>query len=168
MIKYRFFISFLLICLTQIVGCGKKEQKLTTLEIVDNHRHYYPIEQGKELDMVFTIKNTGDTAFELKDIIATCGCLSFSRNNIKTIPANGNGKLTLTYDSNKNIGYVQHIISIYGNFKDTEFIDVVFDLNVVPDAHYTKDYEQLYQVKNESLIKSMVDGDNHRSYYLDN
>ncbi|MHC5363180.1 DUF1573 domain-containing protein [Myroides sp. LJL110] len=150
-----------------LVGCSKSELKQTQLEVIDNNRHYYPIEQGRELELVFTIKNLGDTAFRLKDLIVSCGCIIPSKSNIQTIPAGREGKLTLSYDSTKNIGYVKHIVSIYGNLQDQEFVDVVFDLNVVPDAHYTKDYEQYYQQRLESSMKHAVDGPAHRSYYLD-
>lgn len=165
--RYKIFMILVCICSIQLIGCSKGKPKLTNIEVIDNNRHYYPIQQGRELELVYTIRNHGETAFRLKDIIVSCGCIVPSRSNINTIPAGKDGKLTLTYDSTKNVGYVEHIVTLYGNLEDQEYVDVVFDLNVVPDAHYTKDYEEYYQDKNESTMKELVDGPAHRGYYLD-
>ena len=40
-------------------GC-KKKVRPTTMVIKDSVRHYYPIKQGQQLDIMFTITNTGD------------------------------------------------------------------------------------------------------------
>ena len=40
-------------------GC-KKEVRPTSMTIKDSIRHYYPIKQGQQLELMFTITNTGD------------------------------------------------------------------------------------------------------------
>ncbi|MBB4118464.1 hypothetical protein GGR32_000738 [Mesonia hippocampi] len=150
------------------LSCNIKNEK-TTLEIEDNNRHYYPILQGQELEVVFPIKNIGENTFILKDIITSCGCL-IPKSSINAIPAGEEARLFLTYNSNKNIGYVKHYITLYGNFADTNKIELTFDVRVVPDAHYTKDYEELYQEEKNKAgnIEDMVDGnENNKGYYLD-
>ncbi|WP_026811677.1 DUF1573 domain-containing protein [Arenibacter latericius] len=157
----------LLITLFTILGCEVKDKE-TTLKIIDNNRHYYPILQGQELNVVYVVKNTGNSPFILSDIITSCGCIAAKKSSIKTIPPGGEGRLLLTYNSNKNIGYVQHHIAIYGNLAHTDKIELVFDLNVVPDSHYSKDYEELFQLERDKRLEHMVESrENNRTYYLD-
>ncbi len=162
---YLFFItvvSFLL------VGCNIKDNK-TTIEIVDNNRHYYPILVEQKLDIMFEVKNTGDAPFILDDIITSCGCIMVKKSSINQIPKGKTGRLMMQYDSRKNIGYVKHYITLYGNFTTTDKIEIMFDVNVVPNNLYTKDYEELYRekIEKEGGVKTFVDGDESRKgYYL--
>lgn len=167
--KIVYIIPVLLIIFT-IISCGNVKDKKTTIEIVDNNRHFYPILRGQELSIVFPLKNTGVEPFILEDIITSCGCLVMSKSSFKTIPAGKEGLLILDYNSTKNIGIVEHYVLLYGNFEDSEKIEINFDVHVVSNALYTEDYEQLYQdeKKKEGYIKSWVDGDeNNKGYYMD-
>lgn len=162
------YIYFILLPILVLMGCKGGEGETTTIEIVDNNRHYYPVLQGQEKSMVFPLLNTGKHSFVLKDIIVSCGCIVAKTASLKHIPAGGEGKLVLTFDTTKNIGYVKHYVTLYGNFENGENMEVSFDLNVVPDAHYTKDYEELYDVHKRDTAKELVDGTIDRDYYLDN
>lgn len=167
MLKNKYFILILAV-LVSITGCYDKNKK-TTLKITDNYRHYYPICVGQELDIMFEIENTGEYPFILSDIVTSCGCLTLKKSSINVIRAGKKGMLRMTYDSRKNIGYVKHYITLYGNFTTTNKIDIVFDVNVVPDAQYTKDYEELYRdkVSKQGGLKRFVDGDeNTKGYYM--
>lgn len=167
MSKNKYFI-LLLAVLVSITGCYDKNKK-TTLKIIDNYRHYYPIAVGQELDIMFEIENTGDNHFILEDIVPSCGCITLKKSSIGMIRPKKKGMLRMTYDSRKNIGYVKHYITLYGNFTTTDKIDIVFDVNVIPDAHYTKDYEELYREKitKEGGLKRLVEGDEHnKGYYM--
>lgn len=151
-------------------GCQNFTEATTTIEIVDNDRHYYPILRGQELDIVFTIKNTGNQPFILKDMLITCGCISPGRSSINQIPAGKEGKLILKYDSAKNLGYVKHHIDLYGNFKEREMATVTFDVNVVPESDYTRDYEEIVKERKEKNmnLEGMVDREeNNKGYYMD-
>lgn len=166
--KQIYHLLIAISCILLFIGCDIKEKK-TTIEIVDNYRHYYPIQTGQELDIMFEIKNTGKNPFVLNDIITSCGCVTLKKSSIKSIPAGKAGHLLITYDSRKNIGYVQHHITLYGNFTTSESKDIVFDVNVVPNALYTKDYEELYREKinSEGGLQRWVDGDeNTKGYYM--
>jgi len=166
--RKKIFLPILLL-LVVMAGCNIKDKK-TTLEIVDNGRHYFPILQGQVLDVVFSIKNIGENPFVLDDIITSCGCLTLQKSSINSIPAGSEGHLLLKYDSNKNIGYVRHHIALYGNFETTDKMEIVFDVHVVPYSLYTPDYEELYQKEKERAgrVKNMVDGDEHqKGYYMD-
>lgn len=167
--KYISSLAILIIA-TLFTACVDFKDKKTSIEIVDNHRHYYPILTGQKLDVVFTIKNTGENPLLISDILTSCGCIEISKSSVQNIPKGEEGMLTLSYNSTKNIGFVQHFITLYGNFKTSDKQEIVFDVHVVPNALYTKDYEELYQEeKNKGgNIKDMVDGnENNKGYYLD-
>lgn len=152
------------------IGCQNVSNRTTTIEIIDNDRHYYPVLRGQELDVVFTVKNTGKQPFILDDLIITCGCIAPGKSSIRSIPAGKEGKLILKYDSNKNIGYVKHHIDLFGNLGDVEKISVSFDVNVVTDNDSTRDYEEIYKELREKGLntESMTDGEeNRKGYYMD-
>jgi len=164
--RKKIFVPILLLVVA-MTSCHIRDKK-TSLEITDNARHYYPVLQGQELDIVFPVKNTGKNPFILEDIITSCGCLIPQKSSIHSIPAGSEGRLILKYNSNKNVGYAKHYITLYGNFETTDKMEIVFDVHVVPNALYTKDYEELYQEEKDAKIKSMVHGDeNNKGYYMD-
>jgi hypothetical protein len=169
--KNLIYIIFGIALIGSLSGCDDLSESNTTLEIIDNNRHYYPVLRGQELNVIFTLKNTGTKPFVLNDMLITCGCIVPKKSSIRSIPAGREGKLHLIYNSNKNIGFVEHHIDIYGNLKEDEKITLVFDVNVVPEGLYTKDYEEVYkEARKEAGIdaKEMVDGDeSNKGFYLD-
>lgn len=103
-------------------------------------------------------------------MLVSCGCITSDKSSVDAIPAGKEGHLILRYNSMKNVGYVKHYITLYGNLKHSGMIDIVFDVNVVPDALYTKDYEELCreEMNRTGKVKEMVDGaTNHKMYYMD-
>lgn len=162
------YISLLFAIL--VMGCVDIKNRKTTIEVIDNHRHYYPVLAGQRLDVVFPIKNTGKNPLVISDIITSCGCLVAKKSSIDAIPEGDERMLILEYNSAKNIGLVEHYITLYGNFENSETYEITFDVHVVPSSHYTKDYEELYQEEKDKRgnIESMVDGDeNNKVYYMD-
>lgn len=159
-------ISFLIFILA-ITGCGI-ENKKTTLKITDNGRHYYPILRGQKLHVIFPIENIGKNPFILSDVFTSCGCMVLSKkSSIKAIPAGRTGNLILEYNSDANTGYVKQYITLYGNFDSAKQMTLTFDVNVVPEPQYTKDYEQRY-LEDNGGVKEAVDGSfNQRGYYMD-
>lgn len=163
-IFYIFLISFFL-------SSCRKEVKPTSIEIKDPDRHYYPIKQGQQLDIMFTITNTGDNPLIITDIQPSCGCIIVDRNSHIMIPEQGIKQFHLNYNSTKNIGLVSHRIRIYGNILPIGKAEIKFDVNVVPDADYTRDYEELFQESNakNGIVKEMVDGkESELGYYVGN
>lgn len=152
-------------------GCVNLADKKTTMEIEDNERHYYPILAGQQKDVSFLLKNTGENPLMITDIITSCGCLKVNDdNNTFTVPPGKERLLTLSYNSAKNVGYVKHYVMLYGNFISGEKEEIVFDINVVPNALYTKDYEELYKEEVESRggLENFVNGDeSNKGYYMD-
>jgi hypothetical protein len=141
------------------------------MEITDNERHYYPLLAGQVKDLAFKLKNTGENPLMITDIITSCGCLKIEEGlGSFSIPPGKERILTLSYNSAKNIGYVKHYITLYGNFKQQSFQEIIFDINVVPNALYTKDYEELYKEEMEANagLGRLVDGEeNNKGYFMD-
>jgi len=155
--------------LMSLNACFNPKNEKTSLEIMDNGRHYYPIQTGQDLDVVFKVKNIGKSPLIITDIITSCGCIVLNKNTTKTIPAGQEGFISMTYNSTKNVGFVKHWIELYGNFEKLEKMELVFDVNVVPDAMYTKDYEELFLMEKEKNgnIEDLVDGTaNNKGYYM--
>ncbi|WP_245557708.1 DUF1573 domain-containing protein [Flavobacterium antarcticum] len=157
----------LLMILSVMVSCDYKEQ-LVDVKIVDPVRHYYPILQGQELNIIIELENKSDSPFKITDILTSCGCVVVKKGTFDVIPAQSTGYLELTYNSNKNIGLVNHFIYIYGNLDKVNKLEANFDVHVVPDALYTPDYEELYrkEVDSKAGTKNAVEGnENEKGYY---
>ena len=121
----------------------------TTIKIIDPVRHYYPVVQGELFEINISVKNTGEHFLKITDIQTSCGCMAVDKKSFGLVRAGETGYIKIINDSKKNIGYVKHFIKIYGNFPNGE-TEVVFDYNVVPDALYTPDYEEIYSKENKS------------------
>lgn len=166
---YLITLGALLALCAVVTGCDIGDRR-TTLEIVDAERHYYPVVRGQMLDIVYHIWNTGKHPLFVDDIKTSCGCVVVDKSFSRVLPPGGKGFLKMTYDSKKNIGYVKHYVAIYGNLVEGDMTEVSFDLNVVPDALYTHDYEELYdKYKRNTLdVKDLVDGnENNMGYYME-
>ncbi len=167
-------VLFCLLALTLLTGCrrGESENEFlakTTIEIEDPVRHYYPILQGQKQNVIMKITNTGDEPLKIYKVLPSCGCVlaKYPKNAI----APGNyGLIEMEYNSIKNIGKVELYTTIIANTKKHHHT-VYFDLNVVPDALYTKDYEELYHIQMEeekSGLQELVEGEtNQRGYVVD-
>lgn len=167
--KKKFYFVLVLLLTINLNSCNIKD-RTTTIEIIDNNRHYYPILRGQEKEIVFKIKNTGKNPFVLNDIFTSCGCLKLSKkSSIKSIPVGREGFLRLNYTAISNIGYAKYYITLYGNFDSKDKKEVKFDINIVPDALYTKDYEEIFkEVNDKSNLKKSVDGkESEIGYYMD-
>ncbi|NDV78351.1 DUF1573 domain-containing protein [Dysgonomonas sp. 511] len=146
------------------------KDKKTTIEIIDPERCYYPILRGQELDVVYHLQNTGEHPLFITDIHVSCGCMLVDESSFKVLPAGGKGFIKIKYDSSKNIGYVKHYVTIYANLEAEEKKELTFDLNVVPNALYTRDYEELYEERKEKGLneKDLVDGEEFNLGYYTN
>src|SRR5690606_13775238 len=170
--RYNYFRMIMCaVSVWTLVGCINFAEKKTTVEIEDNNRHYYPILAGQQKDISFNIKNKGEHPLMITDIITSCGCLKVNDDKATfSIPPGKERLLTLSYNSPKNVGYVKHHVTLYGNFLSGDIQEVEFDINVVPNAMYTKDYEELYreEMDEQGGFERFVDGDaNNKGYYMD-
>lgn len=160
-------LSLSLLVALLFTGC-KKQLHPTSIEIKDSIRHYYAIKQGEELTIKFQVTNKGPHPLVIKEIQTSCGCIIVDDDSRIIVPVDGKRDIQLKYNSTKNIGYVSHTVWLYGNILSNGVAKMKFDLNVVPDADYTRDYEQLYEKYKEKngFVKEAVDGKtSERVYY---
>ncbi len=163
-------VAFFLLALLAVMGCTRKVQ-YTTVEIRDPVRHYYPILQGQELTVLVRLENKGKVPLVIKDIQPSCGCIVLESDHEMVVPPERNMLVTLKYDSRKNVGRAEHSVRFWGNISPSGMAEIRFDVNVVPDASYHHDYEEMFD-KEESarLLKKFVDGTGYEGslgYYVD-
>ena len=168
--KIRNITLLLLACLVA-TACKEKELKPAEVIITDPDRHYYPLIQGDILKINYEIENISDEPLVIKEIQSSCGCIvPYDDLPIMVLP-NKKSYVKLAYNSIKNMGHVKHQIYLYGNFTDSIYRQLNFDTNVVPQADYLHDYEELYQEQEEKYgtsIKDLVDGNSsEKGYYTD-
>ena len=84
-IFYILLLTALPLCFT---GC-RKEVRPTSMTIKDSVRHYYPIKQGQQLDIMFTITNTGDAPLIISEMQPSCGCIILDKSSHIIIPEDG-------------------------------------------------------------------------------
>lgn len=162
--------ALVLTAATLVLAACTKKVGTTTMAVPDSVRHYYPVVQGEELKMDYYLKNTGAEPFVIDDIQPSCGCISVDPAG-DVIPPGDSLQLRFTFATTKNVGYVRHTIRVFGNARPVGVVCLVFDVNVVPPADYTRDYEELYreQVDKESLgTEDLVNGQSsQKGYYVD-
>lgn len=164
--KKHINIFYMTVIIINMSACNIND-KITSMEITDPERHYYAISRGQILDMKYPIKNTGKYPLFISEIQTSCGCAVVDQSSFKILPAGREGFIRIKYDSNKNIGYVKHYITIYANI-ESEKKEATFDINVVPNNLYTRDYEELY---NEHKDKNGMVNNYHEynlGYYVEN
>lgn len=147
----------------------RKNIGMTTVAVADSVRHYYPVMTGEILNLSYELENTGDQPLIIRDIQTSCGCIVPELDTRMLLPGK-KVRLLFKYNSAKNIGYVDHTIRIFGNIKPTGICKLKFDINVVPNADYTRDYEELYKeaVERSNIIRGLVDGDeSEKGYWTD-
>lgn len=148
----------------------KKKVNMTAIEIEDQDRHYYPILQGEELELNYGITNVGDEPLIIKEIQTSCGCMIVNDKLPLMVMPRKKGFIHIKYNSTKNVGLVKHYIYCYGNIAETGRAELRFDVHVVPDADYTRDYEELFREQRnlDGSVGDAVDGGLQRGYYVDN
>ena len=161
--------AFFVLCILLMVFSGCKSDvsnKLTTMKIEDPYRKYHPIVQGQILKIVIKVQNTGDDQLRITNVLPSCGCTTAKFP--KVIGAGGFGIIEMEYNSIKNIGQVGFHTTIIANTKEKSHT-FFFETNVVPDAQYTRDYEELYELQKEKekgSVQEMVDGSANQKGYI--
>ena len=163
-------VLLLMLSLLALAGCTRKVQ-FTTVEIKDPVRHYYPILQGQELSVMIRLQNKGKVPLVIKDIQPSCGCIILESDHEMVVPPERSMMVALRYDSRKNVGKVEHAIRFWGNISPSGMAEMRFDVNVVPDASYHHDYEEMYdKEESDRLLKKYLydtSTDIAMGYYVD-
>lgn len=165
----RLFWILLAFC-TLLTGCRQRVE-YTTVEIKDPVRHYYPILRGQELVIIGKLTNTGSIPLVIEDVQPSCGCIVTDFKGRMMIPPGQFMFVTIRYDSKKNVGKVEHAVRFWGNILPDGMAQMRFDVNVVPDASYHHDYEELYENSlSASELRDLVTGTGSETglgYYTD-
>ncbi len=157
----RFVIIALWLSATILtVASCSLEDKRTTVMVINPDRHYYPVIRGRVLDIEYEIENTGKNPLFITDIMTSCGCVVIEKASFKALPPGEKGHISMQYNSEKNIGHVKHYIEVYANLVNAEKFEISFDINVVTNALYTEDYEEMYSRREDKDIQ-------HVGYYTD-
>lgn len=138
------FILILIVLCALLTACRQK-MEYTTVELTDPVRHYYPILRGQELIIIGKLTNTGDKPLLVQDVQPSCGCMVTDFKGRVLVPPGQFMFVTIRYDSKKNVGKVEHSVRFWGNIYPDGMAQMRFDVNVVPDASYHHDYEELYE-----------------------
>ena len=158
-----------MLLLLQVGFSCRKKVEPTKVTVEDPDRHYYPLLQGEELVLVYNIKNEGPSPLVIGDIQPSCGCINLDQTSNIILP-DQEGVFRFKYISSKNVGLASHTIRMYGNIAPKGMLELKFDVNVVPHADYTRDYEELYKeyVLKNSTIEELVNGkSSEKGYYVD-
>lgn len=142
----------------------------TKIKFIDSVRHYFPVPQGKKLTIPYKFINVGEHPLTIIEVQTSCGC-TLAKFPDRLIENEGEGIIELEFNSTKNIGYTEVYVTVFANTEPIMMHTLIFDLNVVPDAHYTKDYEEIFdeeEIKDKDGTKKLVDGDEtEQGYYID-
>lgn len=158
-----------LVALCLLAASCTKKVSPTTVKVKDPVRHYYPIITGQQLVVVYELENTGDDPLIIREIQPCCGTDADEDGKQVVILPGKKGNITLRYNSEKNVGFVQQKVWIYGNIKPEGVLELTYDVNVVPNADYTRDYEELYKERldREKPVDEAVNGStSQRGYYV--
>ena len=165
----KYIVLITVIVLIIFSSCNKKLKPASAI-VVDPVRHYYPVLQGEMMSIAYEIENTSNNPLFIQEIQTTCGCI-VPRNQLPLVVLpHKSSAIFLSFNTIKNTGYVDHFIYCYGNFQDTTCIELEFDTNVVPQADYIHDYEQLWheQATGAASLRDFVDGmPSQKGYYTE-
>ena len=163
-----FYVLALAIFLLSVSSCRQKVE-MTSIQIEDSVRHYYPVAMGQHMQLQYNLMNIGEHPLIITDIQPSCGCIVTTRDT-RVVPPGDWTSLIFSYHSEKNVGYVHHTIRLYGNIAPKGLACCIFDVNVVPSSYHHPDYEELYREWKEKQgdIQSLVDGtESEKGYFLD-
>ncbi len=146
----------------------------TSLQVVDPQRHYYPLVQGEDLRMSYLLINTGRHPFIIQDIQPASLSIELAKDPPNLIPVGDSVFISLIYHTDRNIGYAEHIIRIFGNVcmvngDSTQFgeVDLTFDTHIVRPSLDQSDYEERYWEKKAANEKLVDGGRGEQGYYTE-
>lgn len=146
-------------------SCRKTVQP-TEIFIYDPVRHYFPVVQGDELRLSYRVRNAGKDVLVFTDIQPACLAIERIDDSPSFLLPGDSCDLCFIFHSWQNIGNVEHIIRLFGNFENGEAC-LTFDVNVVRPTIDGSDYEEIYY-RHQSEHERLVDGHRgEKGYYTD-
>lgn len=162
--KRTAYILIIIASVLMLASCRYKSGHKVPVTIEDPDRHYYPVVQGKELDVLYKVTNEGTYALFINEILTSNGTKVKNQLPLVILPGRS-AVVHLVYNSLRNMGKVDNYAMLYGNFKTGEYMMLNFDTHVVADADYLHDYEMLYE---DASIRDATKGEaSDRGYHTD-
>lgn len=129
----------------------------TTIHVVDSVRHYPPLILGEDLELIYVLRNTGKEVLAITDVQPSCPTIETPKTNITTVPPGEEVVLKFIFHSDKNMGYTQHSIRLFGNIAPKGVAELVFDTHIVRPSVDLSDYEEYYQENVKSSGEKIID-----------
>ena len=145
----RIWIVGLVLTAMLFVGC-RKEIGGTNVRIKDPVRHYIPILQGDELQMMWRLYNDGPNPLIISDIQPACSAIRLISEKPSLVPQGDSALMVFVFRSDENINLAQHTIRVFGNILPNGVAEMQFDVSVVrPTPNHTDFEERLLKKLNE-------------------
>ncbi len=132
--------------MVMVLASCHKEVGPTKVLVLDPVRHYPSIVRGQDLKMQWRVSNVGKEPLVITDIQPSCGCICSSGEMNTIILPGSENTYEFIFNSDKYVGYVSHVIRMYGNADSTGVIELEFDTNVIEPID--SDYEEIYYKEN--------------------
>ena len=160
--KGRINIIGILLLAVFLAGC-RKEIGPTNVRVKDPVRHYIPILQGDELQMMWRLYNDGPNPLIISDIQPACSSISLISEQPSLVPVGDSALMVFVFRSDENINLAKHTIRVFGNIVPDGVAEMQFDVSVVrPTPNHTDFEERLLKKLNEP---AMFQGNTRRNNY---
>lgn len=120
----------------------RKEIGGTNVRIKDPVRHYIPLLQGDELQMIWKLYNDGPNPLIISDIQPACSAIKLISEKPSLIPKGDSAIMVFVYSSEENINLARHTIRVFGNILPDGMAEMKFDVTVVRPTPNHTDFEE--------------------------
>lgn len=130
--RHGWLIGMAILGMLALAGCGGGQPDIT----VAAARHDFgPVKQGEVVTAGIPVRNAGKGDLKIEAVSTSCGCTS-AEVQPQVIPAGGEGRLLITYDSgtHPDSGPVQRHIYIASNDPAKKEVEVIITADVQPPA----------------------------------
>ncbi|MEG1573477.1 MAG: DUF1573 domain-containing protein [Bacteroidales bacterium] len=137
--------------------------KNTEISVDDSDKDYGAIRRGEILPVQFVVTNVGNKPLIIEDIITSCGCIKIDKRSIEVVNPGLKVHLKFIYDTSRNMGYLDHIITIYGNIAPKGKYELKFHVNIVAESYELKEYED-YVIDRQYKLRYIPAKDRDKDY----
>lgn len=164
------FLPYYLIILTFLFAACRKEIGGTNVRVKDPVRHYLPILQGDELQMMWWIYNDGPNPLIITDVLPACSAIQLTSTNPSLLPVGDSALMVFVFHSDENINLAKHTIRIFGNILPKGVAEMQFDVSVVRPTPNHTDFEErlLKKVHDPRLFPTNTRRNNYTTDSLSN
>lgn len=110
--RNSFFPAIMFLIIMHAVSCAG----VPRIEFNELEYNFGIVSQDTELKHLFTFRNTGNSALQIRNIKPSCGCTGVLLKE-KKIPAGGTGDLEVTFNTGTYEGLTKKTVYVYTNDK---------------------------------------------------